>query len=71
MNRGFIASKGSTLYIGIVHNATVGDSAAALAAIGTDQAINLDGGGSSALYYNGKYVIGPGRNLPNAVILVR
>jgi exopolysaccharide biosynthesis protein len=70
-NRGFIAHKSGTLYVGVVHGANIGDAAATLAALGVEQAINLDGGGSSALFYNGKYVVGPGRNLPNAVILAR
>lgn len=39
--------------------------------LGADGALNLDDGGSTALYYNGKYVAGPGRNLPNAVIFAR
>lgn len=69
--RGFIGVKGSTLYIGVVHGADLGDAAAVLATLGLDTAMNLDGGGSSALYHNGKYVVGPGRNLPNAIILAR
>jgi len=40
-------------------------------ALGADGALNLDDGGSTALYYNGKYLAGPGRNLPNAVIFAR
>ena len=69
--RGFIGVKGGTLYIGVVHGADLGDAAAVLDTLGLDTAMNLDGGGSSALYYNGSYKIGPGRNLPNAVILAR
>lgn len=69
--RGFIGVKGGTLYIGVVHGADLGDAAAVLATLGLDTAMNLDGGGSSALYYNGKYMVGPGRNLPNAIILAR
>lgn len=69
--RGFIGVKGGTLYIGVVSGADLGDAAAVLATLGIESALNLDGGGSSALYYNGKYVLGPGRNLPNAVILAR
>ena len=69
--RGFIGVKGNTLYIGVVHGADLGDAAGVLATLGLDTAMNLDGGGSSALYYNGKYVVGPGRNLPNAIILAR
>lgn len=69
--RGFIGVKSGTFYFGIVHAADLGDAAAVLVTLGLDTAMNLDGGGSSALYYNGKYVVGPGRNLPNAIILTR
>lgn len=40
-------------------------------ALGADGAINLDEGGSTALYFNGKYLAGPGRNIPNAIIFAR
>jgi hypothetical protein len=40
-------------------------------ALGATGALNLDTGGSAALYYNGRYSIGPGRNLPNAIIFAR
>ncbi len=69
--RGFIGVKGGTLYIGVVHGADYGDAAAVLDTLGLDYAMNLDGGGSSALYYNGSYKVGPGRNIPNAIILAR
>lgn len=36
--------------------------------LGATGALNLDDGGSTALYYQGRYVTGPGRNLPNAVV---
>lgn len=39
--------------------------------LGATGALNLDTGGSTALMFNGKYIAGPGRNLPNAVIFVR
>lgn len=69
--RGFVGVKGDTLYIGVVSGASIGDAAIVLQTLGIDSALNLDGGGSSALYYNGSYKVGPGRNLPNAVILAR
>ncbi len=69
--RGFLGVKSGVLYIGVVHGANLGDAAATLATLGLETAMNLDGGGSSALFYNGKYVVGPGRNLPNAIILAR
>jgi len=37
-------------------------------ALGAKGVMNLDEGGSTALYYNGKYLAGPGRNIPNAII---
>lgn len=40
-------------------------------ALGAQGALNLDTGGSTALYYNGKYLAGPGRNIPNAIIFAR
>lgn len=39
--------------------------------LGAKGALNLDSGGSIALYYNGRYVFGPGRNLPTAIVFVR
>ena len=68
--RGFIGNKGSTVYIGHVHNATVAESARVLQGLGLDNALNLDGGGSVALW-SGGYKVGPGRNLPFGILLVR
>lgn len=67
--RCFIASKGTTVYIGFVANATMGDSAKVLKALGMDNAMNLDEGGSTALW-SGGYKAGPGRNIPNAILFV-
>lgn len=69
-NRGFLGSSGNTGYIGVVHDATVADSAKVLQAMGIKNAINLDDGGSTALW-DGGYKVGPGRNLPNVVLFVK
>jgi hypothetical protein len=69
--RGAIGVGDSNLYLAIVSNATVIDAAYAMKALGAKDALNLDGGGSSALYLNGSYIVGPGRSLPNAVVLVK
>lgn len=69
-NRSFVANKGSTVYIGVVHGATVAEAAIALKALGMDNAMNLDSGGSTALWANG-YKVGPGRAIPNAILFVR
>ena len=68
--RTFIASKGSTVYIGVVFNATMGESAKVMQALGMSEALNLDEGGSTALW-SGGYKAGPGRNIPNAILFVR
>lgn len=69
-NRSFVANKGNTVYIGVVHGATVAEAAVALQALGMDNALNLDSGGSTALW-SGGYKAGPGRNIPNAIVFVR
>lgn len=69
-NRGFIATRGSSVYIGFVRSATVPEAAIVLKTMGMDHGMNLDSGGSSALW-SGGYKIGPGRNIPNAILFVR
>lgn len=69
-NRSFIGNKGSLVYIGVVHSSSVADSARVLKTLGLDNALNLDNGGSTALWF-GNYKMGPGRNIPNAVVLVK
>ncbi|MEK7622831.1 MAG: phosphodiester glycosidase family protein [Patescibacteria group bacterium] len=68
-NRSFIANKGSTIYIGVVHGVTMAESARVMAALGMDNALNLDSGGSTALW-SGGYRVGPGRDIPNAILFV-
>ncbi len=68
--RSFVANKGGTAYIGVVHNATVAEAAIVLRAMGMENALNLDSGGSTALW-SGGYKVGPGRNIPNAILFVR
>jgi hypothetical protein len=69
-SRSFVGNKGSTAYIGVVHNATVAEVGHVLKAMGLDGALNLDSGGSTALW-SGGYKVGPGRNIPNAILFVR
>lgn len=69
-NRGFIANKGGTAYIGIVHGASVATAALVLEKMGMDNALNLDSGGSIALFASGGYKAGPGRAVPNAIVFV-
>jgi hypothetical protein len=65
--RSFVATKGSKVYIGVTQNVTVAENAYVLKALGMENAMNLDSGGSTALWHGG-YKIGPGRNIPNAIV---
>lgn len=69
-NRPFVANKGNTVYIGVVYRASVQEAAGVLAAMGMENALNLDSGGSTALWAGG-YKTGPGRAIPNAIVFVR
>ena len=62
-----ISGKGK-IYLIIARSATVVDLAEILKIMGMDYAINLDGGYSAALFYHDEYMIGPGRNIPNAIL---
>lgn len=67
-NRGAFVEKGGLIYLCIVRSANVPDSAKVYKALGVDNAINIDGGGSSAMWVGGSYKYGPGRQIPNAII---
>lgn len=69
-SRSFVGASGSTAYIGVVFNATVAEAAHVLKTMGMQNALNLDDGGSTALW-SGGYKAGPGRNLPNALLFVK
>lgn len=66
-----IGTTGNAIFLVLVRRATVRDLAYVFEALGADNALNLDGGASSALYFNNDYVYGPGRDLPNAVLFKR
>lgn len=55
----------------VARNVNMQQFAYVFKALGATGALNLDTGGSTALFYNGKYIIGPGRNIPNAIIFAR
>lgn len=68
--RTFVASKGNFVYIGVIYNASSDDAAKVLKTLGMENALGLDQGGSTALWFNG-YKAGPGRNIPSALLFVR
>jgi hypothetical protein len=65
---GLIDSKHIMVVVG--RNVNMNQFAYVFKALGAKGALNLDTGGSTALYYNG-YKFGPGRNLPNAIVFAR
>ncbi len=66
--RGAIGYDDRFFYLAIIRSATVVDAAYVMASLGAENAMNLDGGGSVAMYYDGAYKAGPGRLLPNAIV---
>lgn len=58
------------IYLVVARNATVPDLADIMQAMKVDYALNLDGGYSSALWYNDEYMVMPGRDIPNAIIFM-
>lgn len=69
--RNAIGIKDNKIYLVVAQSATVPDLANIMKAIGVDYALNLDGGYSSALWYNDEYMVGPGRNIPNAIVFAQ
>ena len=70
-NRSFIGATDNTVYIGIVHSATVAQVSRVLAKMGIKNALNLDSGGSTGLWSGGKYLATPGRDTPFGILLIR
>lgn len=68
--RTFVSNIDSTVYIGVIYNASGSDAAKVLKTLGMHNALGLDQGGSTALWFGG-YKAGPGRNIPNAVLFVK
>lgn len=66
-SRSFVANKDNKIYIGVTQNVTVAENALVMKAMGMNNALNLDSGGSTALWHGG-YKVGPGRAIPNAII---
>lgn len=63
-----IGKRGSSnILVVIAYNLNMQQFAYVFKALGADSAMNLDEGGSVAMWYGG-YKAGPGRNIPNAII---
>lgn len=66
--RNAIGYKDNKIYLVVARNATVPDLGAIMQEMKMEYALNMDGGYSEALYYNDEYMLGPGRNIPNAIV---
>ena len=66
--RGGIGFGSGKLFLIVARNSSFLDLANIFKSLGATEALNLDGGGSTALY-DGGYKAGPGRSLPNAIIV--
>jgi hypothetical protein len=67
-----IGVRGSSIIMVVVaKNVNMNQFAYVFKSLGADGALNLDTGGSTALQYQGRYIYGPGRGLPNAIIFAQ
>ncbi|KKQ60756.1 MAG: Copper amine oxidase domain protein [Parcubacteria group bacterium GW2011_GWE2_38_18] len=66
--RNAIGYKNNKIYLIVAYKATVPDLANVSEALGMEFALNLDGGYSTAMFYNDELVSGPGRDIPNVIL---
>ena len=69
--RNGLAVKGQDIYLVAAQAATVPDLALIMQALGAEYALNLDGGYSTALWYDGEYLVGPGRDIVNGIFFTK
>jgi hypothetical protein len=60
---------GNEVILAVIDHATVTEAAVAVKALGAVEAMNLDDNASSGLVCNGKYLVRPGRQVANALVL--
>jgi hypothetical protein len=58
----------NTIMVVVALNVNMQQFAYVFKSLGASGALNLDTGGSTALYNGGHYVYGPGRDIPNAIV---
>lgn len=56
------------VYVVVASSVNMHQFAHVFKSLGASGALNLDTGGSLAMIYSGRYIFGPGRDLPNAII---
>ncbi len=63
-----IGVRDKTVMVVVAQNVNMQEFAYVFKSLGAAGALNLDTGGSTALFNGGRYVYGPGRDIPNAII---
>ncbi|MDD3794016.1 MAG: phosphodiester glycosidase family protein [Candidatus Gracilibacteria bacterium] len=73
IDRNFICSDITNrfIYTGYVSSISLLDLPDLLLKFGCYNALNLDAGGSSAMIYNGRYILGPARDIMDGVVIER
>lgn len=66
-----VTADNTLLLVATTGNATIRELADIMRALGARDAMNLDGGASSSLWSQGQYLKAPGRDLSNALMLVK
>jgi len=66
--RNAIGYKDNKIYLLVAYRVTMQNLGTIMQSMGMQYALNLDGGYSAALWYNDEYMVGPGRNIPNAIV---
>lgn len=66
-----ITWNGKVVFCATAQNVTLSELGRAMAVRGVTNAVSLDGGGSTCLYYKGSMVVPTGRHLSNMLVLVR
>ncbi len=66
---GYAADKKRLFLVSFLAALSLQEEAELMKAIGCAEAMNLDGGASEALAYNGNILIPPGRNLTNVIVI--
>jgi len=70
--RSFIGvNENNVMIMGTVASANINELAEIAKKLGLKDAMNLDGGASSGLYYNGEYITRTGRQISNALVVSR
>jgi exopolysaccharide biosynthesis protein len=66
--RNAIGYKDNKIFLVIAYGVNMQNLGTIMQSLGVQYALNLDGGYSAALWYNDEYMVGPGRNIPNAIV---